>query len=112
MSGFTITFDAPVRAFGASFGGMQNSALRTVIEVAGTTVTPPQQVGDTIQFFGLVSDTTFTTLRFVGLANDGFGMDNVLFSAAAPVPGPGGSALALGALAMLAAGARRRPKPA
>lgn len=116
--GFTITFHAPILAFGASFGGLQNSMIRTLIELAGTTVTPPEQPVDMVQFFGVVSDTPFTTLRFIAAPerNDGFGMDNVLFAAAptveTPVPAPGASALALGALGMLAAVARRRPKPA
>jgi hypothetical protein len=113
--GFAITFDAPIRAFGASFSAMQDGAVRTAIEVAGTTVTPPVQVGQGVRFFGFLSDTPFTTLRFVNADptdGDGFGMDNVLFAAAAPVPAPGASALALGVLGMLAAGARRRKRPA
>jgi hypothetical protein len=114
-AGLTITFDTPILAFGATFRDLQTSSIRTVIEVAGTTVTPAVRPPGGFQFLGIVSDTPFTTLRFVNvdpLVVDGFSMDNVLFATTAPVPAPGGSALALGVAGLLAATRRRRPRQA
>ena len=109
-AGFEFTFAAPITAFGFDFGAMQNNSLRTVITVAGTALTPSQQAGDQIGFYGFVSDTAFTTIRFTGNDNDGFGIDNIRWASAATpgVPEPASWAMLIAGFGLVGAATRRR----
>jgi hypothetical protein len=110
-TGFEFTFGAPINAFGFDFAAMQNSpAQQTQIVTAGTTLTPPVQNGNRIGFYGFVSNTPFTTIRFIGLANDGFGIDNVRWSNAVTpaVPEPETWLMLIGGFGMAGTAIRRQ----
>lgn len=113
---FTIVFSEAITAFGADFGGMNNSQARTSVTVAGETVVPSVTSGNQVRFFGVVSDVAFTTLVFAfNENNDGFSMDNVVFGtgafAADPVPLPAAAVLFAPAIGALV-GLRRKKKAA
>jgi len=88
-TGFNVTFNAPITAFGATFNSTSDDGL-TRLQVGADTfgnITSITQ-GNT-EFYGFIADGNFTTLTFnspnAGL--DGFGADNFLYtSAATPVP--------------------------
>ena len=84
---FTINFATPVTAFGADFGGINNVILRTAITILGEQIAMPINPLSSPTFFGLLSDTAFSSLSFiqVGSDPDGFSIDNVTFSAV-PLP--------------------------
>lgn len=111
-SGFTITFASAIRAFGATFAGLQNDALRTNIIVDGETIAPPILAGEVISFFGFTSTNAFTQVTFVGASglSDGFGMDNVRYELAGGVPEPATWALMIGGFGLAGASLRRRAK--
>lgn len=97
--GFDITFAHAVKAFGAGFGDLQDRGLRTRVRLLNglgeivDVATPPVQQTDGASFFGFISDTAFTTLRFIGTdidEGDGFAVDDLLFGDPAPVTGGGG----------------------
>ena len=70
--------------------------------MAGATLAPPVQEIDGLTFFGFISSTPFTLLRFIGAGipeGDGFALDDLLFGdpprpapprPAPPGPGPAG----------------------
>ena len=99
---FFITFDVPTTAFGADFASWNDGFLRTDVVVDGIDVlTPPVGGGSTVRFYGFSSDTPFTTVRFRGLDNDGYGIDNVSYLVTSAIPEPSTLALlgiAVGAL--------------
>jgi PEP-CTERM motif len=111
-SGFEFTFAAPIKAFGFDFGAMQNNANRTFIQVAGETLSPPVQTGDVVGFYGFVSTTPFTTIRFANVSgtSDGFGMDNLRWGTggAGAVPEPASWAMLIAGFGMVGAVSRRR----
>lgn len=77
---FTMAFLEPIYKFGTSLGSINDSSTRTSISVAGETfLLNPRPVGAT-RFFGLISDTPFSSITFSATGSDGFGIDNVLFS--------------------------------
>ncbi len=89
-----LTFDNPITSFGASLAAFNDDLLRTEIHAGGATFLPAPSSGDILRFFGVVSDTAFSTVEFRGLEDDGFAMDNVLFGSTAPtVPEPATLAL-------------------
>ena len=80
-SGFEISFDAPVFAFGGDFSSMQDGLLRTRIIAAGDVLTPSIAGSFDTRFFGFTSDTAFSSIRFEGTYDgDGFSGDNFSFS--------------------------------
>ena len=89
-TGFSILFESPVSSFGADFLSLQapGNLLRTYIIVAGETLTPPLQATNALTFFGFISSTPFTEVRFVNANNpsviDIFAMDNASFTPAVP----------------------------
>ena len=107
----SLTFDAPITAFGADFGQINDGFIRTEILAGGETFVPPVGGSNEARFFGFTSDTAFTTVEFVGLENDGFGIDNVTFAPAVSgvVPEPTSIAI-FGALALVTTSSRRRRK--
>jgi hypothetical protein len=91
-SGFDIAFSHAVTAFGATFADLQDRALRTHLLVAGETLAPPIQQADGVTFFGFISSTPFTHIRFIGTGNpegDGFALDDLLFGDPNPATGGG-----------------------
>jgi hypothetical protein len=95
-TGFKITFNSAITAFGADFRGFNNlhSTTRSFVVVNGEELSAPVVPGNAdASFFGFISDTPFTEITFVrnpALAfgsTDAFGMDNVVFGIGA-VPEP------------------------
>ncbi len=111
ISGFDLTFAAPITAFGFDFAAMQDLVVRLNIEVAGATLVPPVQAGNVIGFYGFVSTTPFTTIRFVGPFDtaDDFAMDNLRWtSSAAAIPEPATWALLIAGFGLTGASLRLR----
>ena len=79
-----LTFDVPIAAFGVDLANLNDDELRTEIIAAGVSTIPSASGGSAVRFFGIRSDTQFTTVEFRAILNNGYGMDNVLF--AVPVP--------------------------
>ena len=95
-SSLTFTFDAPIFAFGADLSDVNNQVERSRLEILGTEFSYPivnQGPPITRSFFGVISDTAFTTASFNALtAGEEAGIDNVTFSAdiaAVPLPAAG-----------------------
>lgn len=110
---FTFTFASAITAFGALFANVNDFGLRSSFSGGGSTDWLPAVNRFGARFFGIVSDTPFTTVTITGgLFSEGFGIDNVRWALAppTPVPLPASGVLLLGAL--LAAGAigRRRAR--
>jgi hypothetical protein len=94
-----LTFDSAINAFGVDLAAFNDGVHRTSIFVNGTELIPSATSGDQVRFFGLISETIFTTIEFRGLRNDGYALDNVLYGTGIAVPVPAaawlfGSALA------------------
>ncbi len=104
----TLTFDAPITAFGADLSGFNDSFIRTTILAGSQTFAPTATVGNEVRFFGFISDTAFTTLTFDGDASDGFAVDNISFSSSAAVPAPTSTAALIGMGLMGAVAVTRR----
>jgi hypothetical protein len=110
-----FTFDNGIRAFGFDLAGFNNLSQSAVI-INGQTY-GFNQLFPRDGFFGVVSDTPFTTveLRTTGFrGTDGFGVDNVTFSAtAAAVPEPATWAMMIGGFGIVGGAMRsaRRRKP-
>lgn len=89
-SSLFLTFDQAIYSFGVDLASLNDNILRTEIIAANTTTTPQIEAETFVRFFGISSSTAFTTIEFRGIANDGFGMDNVMYStapvSAVPVP--------------------------
>jgi hypothetical protein len=96
-TGFKITFNSAITAFGADFRGFNNlhsSTTRSFVVVNGEELSPAVvPTNADASFFGFISDTPFTEITFVrnpalAVGNmDAFGMDNVVFGIGA-VPEP------------------------
>lgn len=83
----TFSFDQPITAFGADFKGINDAFERTLLSAGGQFATVP---GDPLNlqltFFGVTSDTPFSSLTFHGVRNDIYGIDDVTFGTALRVP--------------------------
>jgi len=79
--GTSLLFDFPITAFGANWAGISDSRI-TSFDIAGTILAIPNLNGG---FFGFVSDIAFSgPLLFLSSGGpDGFGIDNVVYSAVA-----------------------------
>lgn len=117
-TGFSITFDSAITAFGADFRGLNNqdNVARTFVVVNGTELEAPIVAGNDVgSFFGFVSDTPFTTITFIRNPDlisghmDAFGMDNVTFATGA-VPEPSTWAMMIVGFAGLGLATYRRRK--
>ncbi|MEM1379388.1 MAG: LPXTG cell wall anchor domain-containing protein [Pseudomonadota bacterium] len=97
-----IAFTSSVHAFGGNWARINDSAQRSVFEVAGQTVNPGIDLDG---FFGVLSDDPFDTFRVAGVAlSEGFGLDDALFANLDPtdsseVPVPAAGLLFAGGLA-------------
>lgn len=111
-NGLTFTFSRAITAFGASFAYFQDDALRSVFTVNGQQLTPPQQTGRTVSFYGFTSVTPFTTVTLTGNTGfgDTFGIDDISYSAQAVggVPEPATWALMVAGFGLLGGSLRRR----
>lgn len=107
----TIVFDQAITAFGAMFAAINDlNRARSTFSGGGTTdwLAPVSGAGG--RFFGIVSDTAFTSVTITGLSNsEGFGLDNLRYGTATPVPVPA-SGLLLGGMALLGGWMARRRK--
>lgn len=100
--GASISFDAPVTAFGADFFSFNDDYLRTEISILGDYFNPGVSSVGSLSFFGVISDQAFSAVLFAGIDNDVFGMDNVSFnSSISVVPLPAALPLMAGALAII-----------
>jgi len=98
----TITFDTAVTAVGfdiSAFGNVGNVSSLSILDGIFDQTDIPGSGG--VSFFGVTSDTAFTTLTFFSSINDGFSVDNLTYGEAAAVPVPAGLPLLLGGLGML-----------
>jgi len=101
-----LTFDAAISGFGVNLASFNDDQLRTSILVAGGSTSPVIGPDGFVRFFGVTSDTPFTTVEFRGIDNDGYGMDNVQFGNAVPEP----TTLAIAGLGLLGVGCCRRKR--
>jgi hypothetical protein len=99
-----LTFDMPISGFGVHLASFNDNRIRTSIHVAGGATTPAIRPQFYVRFFGVTSNTPFTSVEFRGNIADGFGMDNVQFGIAVPEP----STFILAGLGLLGMGYRRR----
>jgi hypothetical protein len=112
---FTLVFEAPVTAFAFDFNDRDGSDRYGITLSTGELFdAPPFAVFTGAGFFGVRSDTAFTSVTFA-LANapggilESFGIDNVRTNAGiAPVPEPASWAMMIGGLGLAGAAARRR----
>jgi hypothetical protein len=106
-----VDFSTPVYAFGADFMNLNDTLARTTIQlysgaVLVDTLAPAIAAAGAVRFFGFVSDTAITQIRFTRLDNDVFGMDNIEIQASVPEP----ASLLLFGAALGASAIRRRRK--
>jgi len=98
VNGTCLEFATPISSFGAFFGHINDSVLRTEIELSLSlgdvfqgTVVPTVDSGSK-RFYGIVGPV-FDTLCFAFVTNDGFGIDDIEIvggevTVAVPVPVP------------------------
>ena len=104
-----VTFNAPLKAFGAWFNGVPPILHIDANSLEGfgsyRHVATLRPAGSGLQFIGFTSDQTFNRLVFEsnGCCSASFALDNISYAATlAPVPEPEGWALLAGGLALLA----------
>jgi hypothetical protein len=97
-----FTFDARIFAFGVDMVGINDfDTENTRVIVAGVTYQLPLTSGfGDASFFGVVSDTPFTTVTFRAIEGEAAGLDNISFAnAPSAVPEPTSIALVASGLA-------------
>ncbi len=106
--GASITMANPVTYWGADFRNFNVDSESTAIVINGEKLV---NIGflQSLAFIGVESDTPFTRIDFVGITENAFGIDNITYGFAAPVPLPAGGLLLLTGLAGVAA-MRRKSK--
>ncbi len=83
-----FTFGDAITSFGADFKSFNDSSARTQVYVDGILIVPAIGASSGLNsFFGFISDAAFTTVTFVGLANDVYGIDNITYGGTVPEPG-------------------------
>lgn len=112
---FTFTFATAITAFGATFAGVNDFVRRSGFSAAGSTDWLGVVQDWNARFFGVVSDTPFTTVTITGGPfSEGFGIDNVRWASApipTPVPLPASGLLLLAGVAAVGLLGRRRARP-
>jgi len=106
--GMTLTWDSQIIAFGAYFKGSSDSRVTNILVNGQELSLPDTSTG--AAFFGFVSDTAFSSELFFlkSGAADGFGIDDVVYSAKSSSVPEGGSTLALIGASLLGIAALRR----
>jgi len=118
---FLFAFDQPVFAFGLDIIGFGDVAAPHALtastgdgQLTGYEIdsVPPQNASETVQFWGVVSSSSFSTLTLdTGVGGDRVGLDFAVFStepSSSAVPVPAALPLLGSALAALAFAHRRR----
>lgn len=104
----TFTFAGPVFAFGVDLFGINDSIERTFVDIDGSIFSLPVVAGNVGSFFGVRSDTAFTSVAFSLLEGEDAGLDNISFArTGTPVSAPATLALGLLALSLMAVVRRR-----
>lgn len=100
-----FNFDAPIMAFGLDTRALNDPfnvdpfLLRTIVQADGMNVPTSTFDPTIVQFFGFISDTAFTEIRFNAESADSWSFDNIAYSSSiAPVPLPAAAWLMLTAL--------------
>lgn len=108
-SSIVFTFAGPIFAFGVDLFGVNNDAERTYVDIEGTLFSLPVVAGNVASFFGVRSDTAFTSVSFSLLLGEDAGLDNISFARTGGGAVSAPATLTLGLLALgLMAGTRRR----
>ncbi|MEL7345351.1 MAG: VPLPA-CTERM sorting domain-containing protein [Pseudomonadota bacterium] len=117
---FSVLFDYDVFAFGADFAKLNDNDITRsrfdFLDADGNNVggfVPDTQVNGSVRFFGFLSDQAFRTITVTAISGttdgEGFGMDNLLYSAEpSEIPLP--ASLPLLAAGIAAFGFLRRSK--
>ncbi|HTY98307.1 MAG TPA: PEP-CTERM sorting domain-containing protein [Rhodocyclaceae bacterium] len=116
----TITFDAPVNAFGIHIGGAGDVAPITLTAYLGNgdsavaldDYTGSDKVfGTNNQFFGVISDTAFSSIIFkASNFGDGIFFDSLSYGTVAAVPEPETYAMMMAGLSLLGLAGRRKSR--
>ena len=113
----TMIFDHATTAFGADFAHLNDQGINAEIVVNGESLALPVASAIEPRFFGFVSDTPFTEIKFRAVANtfgDAFSIDDVthggslICAPAVPIVPEPSSLMAFAAMSFVACGSRRR----
>lgn len=103
----TIVFDTAITAVGFdifAFGNVGNVSSIAILDG----LFDQNDISGAQQFWGVTSDTAFTTITFQSEINDGFSVDNITYGDVNEIPVPAGLPLMIGALAAFGWMRRRR----
>lgn len=110
---FTLTFSQAVTGFGfygTDFNDYGGEISLTLSNGYTTNLNLGTLAGGSVFYWGVVSDTAFTSVTFSNSNGgaDGFGLDNITIAVAAPVPEPSSWAMLGAGLALMTLTARRK----